>query len=120
MIKKGVRGGHSFISERALKVREHDDEELNDFINKSQNSDFIYVDCNNLYGSAMSYKMPMGDYEWMNVEELQQLDIENIDLSSDDLGIIAEVDLEVSYIIIVILKLILIIYIFFLVSSRIT
>jgi hypothetical protein len=119
MIKKGVRGGHSFISERALKVREHDDEELNDFINKSQNSDFIYVDCNNLYGSAMSYKMPMGDYEWMNVEELQQLDIENIDLSSDDLGIIAEVDLEVSYIIIVILKLILIIY-YFLVSSRIT
>jgi hypothetical protein len=97
MIKKGIRGGHSFISERAVKVRNHDDEEKDDFIIKSKNSDFVYIDCNNLYGSAMSYKMPVGCYEWMNKEEISQLDIVNIDLSTEDFGIIAEVDLEVSY-----------------------
>jgi hypothetical protein len=98
MIKKGVRGGHSFISERVVKVRDHNDEDVKDFVKKNKNEDFVYIDCNNLYGSAMSYKMPVGRYKWMGDDEIKLLNVEDVDLSTDEFGYIAEVDLAVSII----------------------
>jgi hypothetical protein len=102
MIKKGIRGGHSYIAERAVKVRNHEDEDgdegAEDFLPKSENTDFAYVDCNNLYGTSMTYKMPIGDYKWMTQREIDTLNVEEINTEGDDFGFIAEVDLEVIYI----------------------
>jgi len=46
MIKRGIRGGHSFISERILKVGEHPKCEhgTTDFISKSLDTSLLYID----------------------------------------------------------------------------
>ena len=37
--------------------------------NKNVESSFIeYLDANNLYGWAMSKKLPIGEFEWINPE----------------------------------------------------
>ena len=52
----------------------------------------MYLDANNLYGWAISQKLPLNDFEW--VEELSQFDesfIKNYDKNSNK-GYIREVD----------------------------
>jgi hypothetical protein len=45
MIKRGVRGGHSYISERIVKVDEHPDvDPAEDFIKSETESDLLYID----------------------------------------------------------------------------
>ena len=56
----------------------------------------IYLDANNLYGWAMSQKLPINGFEW--VEKLSQFNkgfIKNCDENSDK-GCILEVDVEYS------------------------
>ena len=50
-----------------------------------------YLDANNLYGWAMSEKMPYKDFKWVNVENAPPLEKTT---SNEDLGYILEVDLE--------------------------
>ena len=54
----------------------------------------MYLDANNLYGWAMSQKLPVNSFEW--VEKLSEFDecfIKNYDENSDK-GYIFEVDVE--------------------------
>ena len=53
----------------------------------------IYLDANNLYGWAMSQKLPEKEFDWMTEQQLQNFDVTQI---SDDAetGYILEVDLE--------------------------
>ena len=63
--------------------------------NKNIESSYLmYLDANNLYGSAMSQKLPINSLEW--VEELSEFDegfIKNYDENSDK-EYILEVDVE--------------------------
>ena len=94
MIKKGIRGGHSYIAERILKTAHHDDEPENDFVPLRDDEKLLYIDCNNLYGTAMMYKMPIGGYRWLSQNEINTLDFTSMELGGM-YGYIAEVDLEV-------------------------
>ena len=54
----------------------------------------IYLDANNLYGWALSQKLPVNDVEWM--EQLSEFDehfIKNYD-ENNDKGYILELDVE--------------------------
>ena len=62
MIENGIRGGVSMIPKRYSKAN-------NPYMknyNKNEPTKFIqYLDANNLYGWAMSKKLPIGNFKWM-------------------------------------------------------
>lgn len=100
MVEQGIRGGMSGV----LGDRKVDVLGKNFVTNPSIDKDaaeqewLLYIDCNNLYGWAMSQKMPTGGFSWLN--ETQQNDLErnirdNLICGDEDLGYILDVDLTV-------------------------
>ena len=87
-IEKGMRGGVSYIAHRHA---EANNKYMKNY-NKSKESSYImYLDANNLYGWAMSQKLPIGNFKWIPCPEYINLD--SYDENSAK-GLILEVDLE--------------------------
>jgi hypothetical protein len=89
---EGIRGGLSFISKRYV---ESNNKYMKNYDLKKESSYFIPVDANNLYGNAMSYKLPYGNFRWCTDEEIEDLEkgLFNIPDNSDT-GFTLQVDLE--------------------------
>ena len=67
MIEEGIRGGICHVVQRYAKAN---NKYMNNY-NKSIISSFLmYLDANNLYGWAMSQKLPVNSFKW--VEELSK------------------------------------------------
>ena len=83
--EKGVRGGVSMISNRYGKAN---NKYMKDFNEMKESSYIQYLDANNLYGWAMSEKMPYKDFEWSKERDLKKI------FKDEDVGYVLEVDLE--------------------------
>ena len=63
MIEEGIRGGIRHAVHRYAKAN-------NNYMknyHKSKESSYIqYLDANNLYGAAMSEKLPINEFKWVN------------------------------------------------------
>ena len=91
MIEIGIRGGiyhsvyrHAKANNKYMKIYDMNNE----------SSYIIYMDANNLYGYAMSKKLPVDGFEW--IEDLSTIDedfIKNYDEDSD-VGYFIEADVE--------------------------
>ncbi|XP_065642809.1 uncharacterized protein LOC136074419 [Hydra vulgaris] len=69
MIKKGISGGISIISNR---LGASNNKYMGDEYDKSKKSTFIlYLDANNLYGWAMSKPLPTHGFKWMDENEIE-------------------------------------------------
>ena len=88
LLKKGTRGGISYIAKRHAKAN---NKYMSDYNSNKQSTFITYLDKNNLYGWSMSKYLPYGEFKWLkNVDEL---DIMSINEKSDA-GYILEVDLK--------------------------
>jgi hypothetical protein len=63
--EKGLRGGTSMISHRYAKAN---NKYMKDYNSEDISSYIMYLDANNLYGHAMSRKLPYGQFKWLNYD----------------------------------------------------
>ena len=86
MFEKGTRGGVSMVSNRYAKAN---NKYMGKDFDPAKPSNYImYLDANNLYGWAMSEKMPYEGFKWVEDIPLEKM------LSDGDLGYVLEVDLD--------------------------
>ena len=91
MIEKGIRGGISIISNRYGKAN---NKYMKDFNKKELSKYLMYVDANNLYGWAMSQKLPVHSFKWMSNKEIENIFNNQIVQVWEKTPCILEVDLE--------------------------
>ena len=91
MIEKGIRGGISIISNRYGKAN---NKYMKDFNQKELIKFLMYVDANNLYGWAMSQKLPIHSFKWMTNQEIENIFNNRIVQVWEKTPCILEVDLE--------------------------
>ena len=90
MFEKGIRGGISIISNRYGKAN---NKYMQKGFNKSIPSKYLmYVDANNLYGDAMSKKLPTHGFKWLTGGEMEKIYENRHNLNK--IPCILEVDLE--------------------------
>ncbi|CAB4006103.1 Gastrula zinc finger, partial [Paramuricea clavata] len=89
-IEEGLRGGISMISNRFSKAN---NPYVPDYDPHQDSSYVMYLDANNLYGWAITQSLPTGEFDWLNEEEIPNLDITQIPDDSEE-GYILEVDLK--------------------------
>ena len=87
MVEQGMRGGMCQVSH---KLAEANNKYMDEAFDESKPSSYInYLDANNLYGLAMSQKLPLKNIKWAkktpNIEKWDE---------KDEYGYIMEVDLE--------------------------
>ena len=94
MWERCIRGGISMISNR---YGEANNKYMKGGFNKNEPSKYIiYLDANNLYGTAMCNKLPTHGFKWMSRGELENL-YENQELGTwNKTPCILEVDLQYS------------------------
>ena len=93
MIVKGIRGGICHSVYRHAKANN----KYMKFYDKNNESSYIlYMDANNLYGYAMSKKLPVDGFEW--VEDLSTIDEDFIKKCDEDTDVeyFTEADVEYS------------------------
>ena len=80
----GIRGGMTFVNKHHVIA--------------NNGTKILYIDINNLYGWALSQKLPHGKFKWiLEDNELEQIlsDCVSLDLESMDIGYLVEVDIEI-------------------------
>ena len=91
MVEEGIRGGICHAIHRHAKAN---NKYMKNYDKNKESSYFQYLDANNLYGWAMSQKLPLNGFKWINnVTEIDEKFIKNYDEDSDK-GYILEVDVK--------------------------
>ena len=91
MVEEGIRGGMCHVVHRYAKVN---NKYMKNYDEKKESSYTQYLDANNLYGWAMSQKLPVSGFKWKkNMPKFTEEFIKNYDEDSGK-GYILEVDVE--------------------------
>ena len=90
MFERGIRGGITLISKRYAEANN----KYMKYYNPDKPSSYIqYLDASNLYGWAMSQKLPTHGFKWMNDCTKSKV-LELLEKRDTNKGYIFEVDLE--------------------------
>ena len=86
-VERSIRGG---LCQQVQKYAKANNPQCEGYNPAMPESHIMYYDANNLYGYAMSQKLPVGKFEWveMNIESL----LNHSD--NDDIGYLVDVDLD--------------------------
>ena len=90
--ERGIRGGMTFVNKHFVRVNSERVPDVYDSTKK--HTDILYVDANNLYGNALSQKLPQSEFKWMSERELAEVNISEFDYVGGDVAHIFEVDME--------------------------
>ena len=92
VLEEGIRGGichavHPYAKANNKYMRNYD---------KSKESSYIqYLNANKLYGAAMSEKLPINGFKWVNdVSGMNNKSVKSYDKKTSDKGYILEVDID--------------------------
>ena len=92
MIEEGIRGGICHAVHRYAKAN---NEYMKDYDESKESSYIQYLDANNLYGAAMSEKLPMNGFKWVNdISRIDKNFVKSYDKKNTDKGYILEVDAD--------------------------
>ena len=92
MIEEGIRGGICHAVHRYAKAN---NEYMKDYDESKESSYIQYLDANNLYGAAMSEKLPINEFKWVNdISKLDKKFVKSYDKKNGDKGYILEVDVD--------------------------
>ena len=90
MVEEEIRGGISHSIHRHAKANKY----VKNYDKNEESSYIQYLDANNLYGWAMSQKLPVNGFKWVNdISEISEEFIKNYDENIDK-GYILEVDVK--------------------------
>ncbi|XP_047035542.1 uncharacterized protein LOC124641502 isoform X1 [Helicoverpa zea] len=89
LLENGIRGG---LAQCSLRYAKSNNKYLPDYDVTEPSSFLIYLDANNLYGHAMTKKMPISNFYLLNENEISKFDLFNV-ADDADYGYILEVDL---------------------------
>ena len=94
MIEEGIRGGICHAVHRYAKAN---NEYMKNY-DKSKKSSYIrYLDVNNLYGAAMSEKLSINGFKWVNdISGINKKFVKSYDKKNSDKGYILEVNVDYS------------------------
>ena len=91
MVEKGIRGGICHAIQRYAKVN---NKYMKDYDKKKKSSYRQYLDANNLYGKAMTEKLPVRGFKWVSyIFEINENFVKSYNKNSDK-GYILEVDVD--------------------------
>ena len=90
MVEEEIRGGICHSIHRHAKANKY----VKNYDKNEESSYIQYLDANNLYGWAMSQKLPVNGFKWVNdISEISEEFIKNYD-ENNDKGYILEVDVK--------------------------
>ena len=69
MFERGIKGG---ICHSILRNAKANNKYMNDYDENEESSFLIYTDNNNLYGKAMSEKLPVGGFKWIDPSTIDE------------------------------------------------
>ena len=93
MVEEGIRGGICHSIQRYAKAN---NKYMKNYDESKELSYIQYLDANNLYGWAMSQKLPVNDFKWIEVtSKINEEFIKNYD-ENNDRGYILEVDVNIQ------------------------
>ena len=91
MVEEGIRGGICHATQRYAKAN---NKYMNDYNKKKKPSYIQYLDANNLYGKAMTEKLPVGGFKWVNDISKIDEDLVKDYNKNDNKGYILDVDVD--------------------------
>jgi hypothetical protein len=86
---KSVRGGICVVNRKIVEANNH---YMKNFDSNLPESYLMYLDFNSLYSKTMLYKLPVSNFRFLEKEEIQNFDLDEVDLEGD-YGFILEVDI---------------------------
>ena len=91
MVEEGIRGGICYDVQRYAKA---DNKYMKDYDKKKKSSYIQYLDANNLYGKAMTEKLPVRGFRWM--DDISKIDEDSVKVynKNNDKGYILDVDVD--------------------------
>ena len=93
MVEEGIRGVICHSIDRYAKAN---NKYMKNYNNNEESSYIQYLDANNLYGSAMSKKLPVNGFRWLDSNEINEINEEFIKNynENNNKGYIFEVDVR--------------------------
>ena len=93
IFEKGIRGG---MCQATYRYAKDNNKYMNNYDKNKESSYLVYLDANNLHGYAMSKKLPIRNFEWLDKDEISKFNDELIKKydENSDIGYIFEVDVE--------------------------
>ena len=91
MVEEGIRGG---ICHAVQRYAHANNKYMNDYDRKKKSSYIQYLDANNLYGKAMTEKLPVRGFKWVNdISKIDEDFVKDYN-KNDNKGYILDVDVD--------------------------
>ena len=73
--EKGIRGG---MCQAIYRYAKANNKYMNNYDKNKESSYLVYLDANNLYGYAMSKKLPIRNFKWLDIDDISKFNDELI------------------------------------------